>query len=109
MMAKKKTAELVVLENTRQVIPDRDTLVLTLEGHRVRALNDGAYSAANGAVMLQAKLLGLVTNKVQVEHLGSYTECRTLEEIETQFAIEYGEEEARRLVGTYKRVTTRRG
>jgi hypothetical protein len=111
-MAKKKDngagGELVVLPNPNPTMPTRDGLVLALEDHRVMALRDGAYSAANQSVALQAKLLGMIVDKHQVEHLGSYAECRTLEEIETQFAIEYGEAEAQRVVGTYKRITHQR-
>jgi hypothetical protein len=105
----KKNGELVIFEGGRSRLPTRDDLIATLETQRSMAVKDGAYAAANQAVALQAKLLGLVVDKHHVERIGSYGECRTIEEVEQQFAIEYGPEEAARLVGTYRRVTRQRG
>jgi hypothetical protein len=110
-MAKKKSGvggELVVLENHQPVMPTREDLVMTLESHRSRALADGAYSAANAAVALQAKLLGMIVDKHQVERIGDFSEARTVEEVIQQVEYDYGPEAAKVVTGYHKRIALKR-
>jgi hypothetical protein len=99
----KKGADLLVFENPDPIIPTRDSLISVLEDHRVRAVQDGQYTAANTAVALQAKLLGLITHKVEMQHLGDYSGVRTLEELHHIFETEYGPAEAKELVRLERR------
>src|SRR6516162_7091274 len=101
-------ANLVVFENPEPFRPTLDSLLTVLEDQRVRAVADGAYAAANQSVALQAKLLGLITHKVEVNQLGSYSESRSVEEIIQAFALEYGESEAKELVRIQRKITRSR-
>jgi hypothetical protein len=107
-MAKKGSGELVVLEGGRSMLPSRDDLVLKLEEHRERALADGAYSAANQAIALQAKLMGMIVDKHQVERIGDFSEARTVEEVVQQVEMDYGTDAARVVASYHKRITARK-
>lgn len=107
-MAKKPPAEIVVFSNPQPIRPTLDSMLVALEEHRVQALNEGQIAAANQALALQAKLLGLITTKLHVEHTGDFTSCRSVEEIYSEFAELYGEDEARYVTRTVQRKISRK-